>query len=180
MFGGKGDRERFWHAVVPTRPAAGRPFNMSSPTQPTIGRRTTESLRALACNAATQLRDGIERVLDNDSNDAPDAPSDLVSLCGNLDELDSIVRHTIGTHPRPIPADLVELHARIEACVDAAVDLAAWAFDKDTLAFSSSASKAFVKIQHLLAFVDPTGSVRASSAPPGSVRPRSNRVGFAP
>jgi hypothetical protein len=153
---------------------------MSSPRQPTIGRRTTESLRTLACNAATQLRDGIERVLDNDSANSPDAPSDLVSLCGNLDELDSIVRHAIGTHPRPIPADLVELHARIEACVDAAVDLAAWAFDKDTPAFASSASSAFVEIQHLLAFVDPTGKARASNAPPGSVRPRSNRPGFVP
>jgi hypothetical protein len=142
---------------------------------PTIGRRTTESLRSFACTAATQLRDGIERVLDNDSNDDLDAPSHLISLCGNLDELDTVVRKAIGMYPRPIPPDLIELHTRIERCVDAATDLAGWALESQSAGLAHSAQKAFVELQHLLAFVDPTGKVRASSAPPRSIRPPSNR-----
>jgi hypothetical protein len=125
-----------------------------------VNKRTTDSLRAAACSAAAKLRDGIARMIDDEQNTDADASSDLISLCGNLDQLDSVVRHAIGTHARPIPADLIELHARIDACVDAAMDLAGWAFDNGS-ARANSASRAFVKVQNLLAFVDPACRRRA-------------------
>jgi hypothetical protein len=129
----------------------------------TAGRRTTDSFRAHALNVSTKLRDGIARVRER----APDAPSQLISLCGNLDELDRAVCRTIALHPSPIPADLIELHARIEKCIDAAMDLAGSEVDEGGPGLENSASKAFMQVQHLLALVDPTGKTRMSAAPSG-------------
>jgi len=142
--------------------------------EPQVGRRTTDSLRAHACNVALRVRDGIARMTERDGHDNGDASSHLVSLCGNLDQLDHVARQAIGMHPRPIPADLIELHTRISACVDAAMDLAGWAFDTKGSGFTNSASNALVKVQSLLTFLEPTGRAVASAIPPGlhSFRPK--------
>jgi hypothetical protein len=131
-----------------------------------VNRRTAESLREHACNAATKLRDGIARVVEKHGQDDGDASSQLISLCGNLDQLDSVVRRTIGMHPHPVPPDLVGLHARLGTCVDAAMDLASWAFDPNGSEFARSATAALAQVRNLLAFVDPTGNRRRSVPPP--------------
>jgi hypothetical protein len=130
------------------------------------GRRTSESLRLYACAVAIKLRNGIARVAERDGKTDADASSRLFSLCGNLDQLDQVVRKAIGIHPRPIPPDLIDLHKRISACVDAAVDLAGRAFDDVGPGAAKSASNALVKVQSLLALVDPAEAARAASIPP--------------
>jgi hypothetical protein len=137
---------------------------MQSPIQePAIGQRTTESLRALAASAANKLKEAMAQVVSKDLPGDGDALSHLISVCGNLDQLDQVVRHSIGLHSRPIPLALIELHKRIDASVDAAMDLAGWAYDDSGPGFASSAARAWAEVQKLLAFVEPTSRTGVSS-----------------
>jgi len=117
-----------------------------------VGDRTPEILHVRAHAVATELRDTIAR-LSLPPADGEGA-SHLVSISGELDHLDAVVERTIELHPYPIPKDLVELHGRIDACIDAVVDLAGWAFDTQSADFANSAVSAAAKVEQLLAWAD--------------------------
>jgi hypothetical protein len=133
--------------------------------QPMASQHTNDSLRAHVRTAATKLKEAIERVGPKAGGADVDGLSHLVSICGNMDQLDHFVRNTIGVYPRPIPQGLIELHKRIEASVDAAMELAGWAYEKPGPGLANSTARAWAEVHKLLAFVEAPGSGKGSLMP---------------
>jgi hypothetical protein len=133
--------------------------------QPMASKHANDSLRVHVRTAATTLKGAIERVASKNRTADVDAFSHLVSICGNMDQLDHYVRSTIGSLPRPIPPGLIELHKRIEASVDAAMELAGWAYEKPGPGLANSTARAWAEVHKLLAFVEAPGSGKGSLMP---------------
>jgi hypothetical protein len=133
--------------------------------QPMVAQRANDSLRVHVRTAATKLKEALERVAAKNGGADVDALSHLVSICGNMDQLDHFVRRTIGFFPRPIPQGLIDLHKHIEATVDAAMELAGWAYEKPGPGLANSTARAWAEVHKLLAFVESPGSGKGSLIP---------------
>ena len=132
----------------------------SRPARP----RTRHGLRAQARADASQLRDALARLISEGPGRGAEEPNLLFAISGHLDDLDAAVRRTIDLLPDPASGGWVELLARIDACIDAAVDLAFVALDPPSPEFASIAESASAKIQSLLDLVgapDNAASARA-------------------
>jgi hypothetical protein len=136
-----------------------------------VGQRTRESLREHARTIATKLQKGIVAISSSHFAWADlHGLSQMVSLCGNLEQLNDVARRVIEWHPQPVPDDLVALQRCIVDTIDPVMALAASAMQAEDRPDRALVARALASVEALLALAEPSSASLASAPRPSAAR----------